>query len=236
MKVFNNPIINIIGLIILFIIYIISIVFIFKKYKKYKKFFIIPIFFTFVFLSIIIFYTVKKNSNSNKKLINNYETTEDYELIITSKDLYNSSSYWIPKEKIINGTVYKPLGTVDSYNKQKPKKKSILVSEKNTSKPLDYQLIFKNDSQKLYVWKPISENNICLGDVITNTFEKPSTNLIRCVPQNWFKKNDKQSDVSTYNTENGSIWIGTFENSEYANLISGSNTSKNSLSSTYKFF
>ena len=198
-------------------------------YIKFKKNFIIIFislkFFLFIITSVIVYIQHISNKKSYGFL------TDDYELITTSNDSINTASYWIPKEKIINDVLYKPLGCVDNYDiENKPLKKSIIVPDSKTTKPTDYIQVFKNETQKLFVWKPIPENNyVCLGDVITNTQDKPSTDLIRCVPSEWVKQNTNKSDVSIYNTKIGSIWIGSYENSKYANLLKTSDTSSNNL-------
>lgn len=202
-------------------------------YKNYKKYIWISITIHILFFLLSLSYKGFLYYKENKENID--INTNDYELITTAKDLYNKSSYWLPKEKIINGILYKPLGVIDNYNNNTPIKKSILVPDNQTKKPIDYTLIFKNDQQKLYAWSPKAEKDyVCLGDIVTNTNIKPSTDLIRCVPKDWVHEKNKQSDVSPYNTKNGSIWIGSYENSNYANLIKISNTSKKNLLPTYE--
>lgn len=225
--------------IFLIILNIITTVFIYKKKKKYI---FIPIIFNILMLLIMLILQVFNkiptiNIFNFYKKTNKGSLTNDYELITQTEDMYNKCSFWRPKEKIINGILYKPLGDVDNFDiKNKPAKKSMLVSDNQTTKPIDYKLVFKNDTQKIYVWTPIPNNGYkCMGDIITNTFEKPSLDLIRCVPDNWVREVKYISDVSPYNTESGSIWIGSYENSKYANLLRGSNTSKNSLSPIYEF-
>lgn len=234
-------IIKILLSIALIILNIITTVFIYKKKKKYI---FIPIIFNILILLIMVILQVSNkiqiptiNIFNFYKKTNKGSLTNDYELITQTEDMYNKCSFWRPKEKIINGILYKPLGDVDNFDiKNKPTKKSMLVPDNQTTKPIDYKLVFKNDTQKIYVWTPISDNGYkCMGDIITNTFEKPSLDLIRCVPDNWVREVKYISDVSPYNTESGSIWIGSYENSKYANLLRGSNTSKNSLSPVYEF-
>lgn len=211
-------------------------------YKKKKKNIFIPIMFN-IFISLIMLILQFSNKIPTINIFNFYKKkkkgslTNDYELITQTEDMYNKCSFWRPKEKIINGILYKPLGDVDNFDiKNKPTKSSMLVPDNQTTKPIEYKLVFKNDTQKIYVWTPISDNGYkCMGDVITNTFEKPSLDLIRCVPDNWVREIKYISDVSPYNTETGSIWVGSCENSKYANLLRGSKTSKNSLSPIYEF-
>lgn len=212
-------------------------------YKKKKKFLIIPLVFNVFLFIIFIVGSYVKSSKTTIKIFNFYRKTnkgyltKNYELIVQTKDLYNKSSIWRPKERIVNGILYKPLGDVDNFDiKNKPKKSAMLVPVNKTTKPIDYKLVFKNDIQKIYAWTPIPETGYySMGDIITNTIDKPSLDLIRCVPIDWVREIKYKSDVSPYNTETGSIWVGSYENSNFANLIKVSNTSKNSLSPIYEF-
>jgi hypothetical protein len=201
-----------------------------NKWKYIEMYIALSVTLFFALLSIIGYNYYKSH---NKKVMG--ITTNEYELITRSNDLYNSSSFWRPKDKLYNKVVYKPLGDVDNYDiNNKPTKPSILVSTKQTTKPVDYKLTFKNDDQKIYGWTPKAENGYtCLGDVITNTFVKPSTDLIRCVPNEWVKEIKNISDVSPYNTKTGSIWVGSFENRDIANLLRTNNTSEKSLLPVY---
>lgn len=178
-----------------------------KNWKKHQAYLIILIF-LFVFLL-----NIYLNSNTiqegfeeqesyNVNFIQNFPR-QDFKMIWSKKmDDDRYISFWrrdsfkdyYPIGDVAITTLDHP--TTDNLERPLHDGLSILVKDKDSKKPLDYEKIWDNQHLKgespLSIWKVIPDDGyVAMGDIVVNGYDKPSRDIIRCLPRRVVEESGK---------------------------------------------
>lgn len=105
-------------------------------------------------------------------------------------------SAWRPS----SGDGWYSLGDIGVSGYGKPSNALLVMDEFNTdilTRPTDYNLIWKDSGSggdmDSSFWEPVPESGyVCLGHVVQPNYNKPSTDLIRCVKEEFVKEGDRK--------------------------------------------